>query len=295
LLQTRHPGLIVDQVIVDTKGDQIGDVPLDRIGGQGVFVKEVQLAVMEDRADAAVHSAKDLPTATPVELVVGAVPERADPRDALVGCSMADLPPGAVIATGSARRRAQLANWRPDLTFVELRGNMATRLARAGDGSVHAVVVAMAALERLEWTDRATEILSPTRLLPQVGQGAIAAEYRRDRPEVGAMLDAVDHPTSHLALDTERAFLAALGGGCTAPVAGWAEVEAGGSIRIRGMVASPDGRVMVSTELSGDDPRSLGAALAEQLLERCGGVSVAETLGWGASIDPAQSAARHVP
>jgi hydroxymethylbilane synthase len=172
---------------------------------------------------------------------------------------------------------------------------MATRLARAGDGSVHAVVVAMAALERLEWTDRATEILSPTRLLPQVGQGAIAVEYRRDRPEVGAMLDAVDDPTSHLALDTERAFLAALGGGCTAPVAGWAEVEAGGSIRIRGMVASPDGRVMVSTELSGDDPRSLGAALAEQLLQRCGGVSVAETLGWGASIDSAQSAARHVP
>ncbi len=283
-LEAHHRGLVVEPVIVSTRGDRLAEMPLDRLGGQGAFVKEVQLAVLEGRADAAVHSAKDLPSQAPPDLVIGAVPERADPRDALVGGAVDELPPGGIVATGSVRRRAQLANWRPDLTFVELRGNMATRLARAADGSVHAVVVALAALERLQWTDRVAEVLSPARVLPQVGQGALAVECRRDRPEVAWLLSAVDDPWSHRTLDAERSFLAALGGSCAAPVAGWAEPEAAGAvdgrIRLHAMIASPDGRTVVTTQGCGDDPHSLGTTVADHLMERCGGASVSALTTW---------------
>jgi hydroxymethylbilane synthase len=155
-----------DIVVVQTTGDALAEVPVAQLGGQGAFVKEVQLAVLDGRADLAVHSAKDLPSATPPGLVLACVPERADPRDALVGCTLADLPAGATVATGSVRRRAQLAWLRPDLTFSDLRGNMATRLERALD--VGAGVLALAALERLGLTDDVAEVLEPRTLLPQV-------------------------------------------------------------------------------------------------------------------------------
>jgi hydroxymethylbilane synthase len=278
-LTAAAPGVAVDLVVVSTRGDRLAEAPLSAIGGEGVFVKEIQQAVLDGRADAAVHSAKDLPSRTPAELVIAAVPVRADPRDALVGSTLAELPPGGVVATGSARRRAQLANWRPDLTFVELRGNMAARLACAGQGSVHAVVVAMAALERLGWTDQAAEVLTTRRLLPQVGQGSIAVECRVDRPELVGLLGLVDDPWSHRTLLAERSLLAALGGDCAAPVAGWAEHDAGpgsgpGTLRLHGMVASGDGRVLVSAERSGPAPEALGAELARYLLEDCGGASI---------------------
>ena len=180
LLRRADPGLDVEPVVVRTQGDQQASVPLDQIGGQGVFVTEVETAVTDGRADAAVHSAKDMPSTMGAHLVLGAVPPRADPRDGLVGCTLAGLPAGGLVATGSARRRAQLAYLRPDLVFTELRGNMARRVAVGEDGGVSAVVVAVAAMERLGWLDRLSDVLDPMDVLPQAGQGAIAVQCRAD-------------------------------------------------------------------------------------------------------------------
>lgn len=276
LLQSVRSGVRVEEVIVRTEGDRRTDADLDRIGGQGVFVKEIQAAVLDGRADVAVHSAKDLPPVTPPELTLGAVPARADARDALVGRALDDLPPGAVVATGSPRRRAQLANLRPDLTFVGVRGNMATRLERAATGAVDAVVAAAAALDRLGWGDRAAERLSVARCLPQVGQGALALECRSADDGARQLLEAIDDPSAHRELTAERSFLAALGAGCTVPVAGWAE-PVGHVLRLHGMIASGDGRVMVRGSLDGDDPERLGARLARHLMKDGGGASVE---GW---------------
>ncbi len=284
-LARAHPGVTVENVVVRTTGDRHADVALDRIGGQGLFAKEVQAAVADGRADLAVHSAKDLPSQSPPGLVLAAVPTRADPRDALVGSTLADLPPGAVVATGSARRRAQLANARPDLTFVELRGNMGTRMERAGDGSVHAVVVAVAALERLGWRERLTEVLTPSLMLPQVGQGALALECRADDESAAALLAALDDPESHRALAAERSFLAAAGGSCAVPVAALAALD-GDRLRLTAMVASGDGRVVLRAERAGTDPEALGREMADHLLVGCGGRSVE---GWEADRPAARS------
>lgn len=276
LLQSVRSGVRVEEVVVRTEGDRRTDADLDRIGGQGVFVKEIQSAVLGGRADVAVHSAKDLPPVTPPGLVLGAVPARADARDALVGRPLDELRPGAVVATGSPRRRAQLANLRPDLTFVGVRGNMATRVERAATGAVDAVVAAAAALDRLGWGDRVAERLSVIRCLPQVGQGALALECRVDDGEARQLLEAIDDPGAHRELRAERAFLAALGAGCTLPVAGWA-APGEGALRLHGMIASGDGRVVVRGALEGDDPERLGAALARHLVVD-GGASSVE--GW---------------
>lgn len=281
LLAVVQPGVVVERVVVRTEGDRRADVELDRIGGQGVFAKEVQSAVLTGRADIAVHSAKDLPPLSPAGLDLASVPERADPRDVLVGSALADLPTGAVVATGSARRRAQLANLRPDLLFVGLRGNMATRLDRVGKGSVDAVVAAAAALDRLGWSGRVAERLPVSHCLPQVGQGAIALECRSDDPATRALVEAVDVRPVHRAVTAERAFLAALGAGCTLPVAALAEPldETGERLRLRGLIASGDGRVVVRGEVEGDDPETLGTVLATTLVEDRGGSSIE---GWQA-------------
>jgi hydroxymethylbilane synthase len=275
LLRAAHPGVVVEPVVVRTRGDQDATAPLDQIGGQGVFVTEVEAAVAEGRADAAVHSAKDMPSVMPPHLVLAAVPPRADARDGLVGCTLAGLPPGGLIATGSARRRAQLAYLRPDLVFTDLRGNMARRVAVGEGPSVAAVVVAVAALERLGWLDRLTDVLDPVDVLPQAGQGAIAVQCRTDDVATRALLVAVDHEPSHRAVRAERATLAALGGSCTVPVGAWAEAaEGAGPVRVSGMVASGDGRIMIRLTEVGDDPEATGAALARSLLQ-----------GGGAAID----------
>lgn len=276
-LVAAHPGLRVEPLVVRTSGDRRTEASLDRIGGQGAFAKEVQAAVATGEADVAVHSAKDLPSETPDALLLAAVPARADARDALVGAPLASLPAGAVVATGSARRRAQLANARPDLTFADLRGNMATRLARAGTGGVAVVVAAVAALERLGWTARAAEILPVSLMLPQVGQGALALECRRDDSRTAALLRAVDDPPSHGAVAAERALLAAVAGSCTLPVAALARPVIG-ALRLEAMVASGDGRVLVRAAESGRDPVELGRALARRLLVDAGGSSLE---GWG--------------
>jgi hydroxymethylbilane synthase len=251
-------------VIVETAGDRRADVPLSEIGGQGVFVKEVQAAVLEGRADAAVHSAKDLPAVTAPGLCLAALGEREDPRDALVGSTLDAISQGGVVATGSARRRALLAERRPDLAFAELRGNIATRLDKAA--AFDAIVVAVAALRRLGLADRIAEALDPAWFVPQVGQGAIAVECRAGDSPVLARLAAVDHASTRRAVTAERAFLATLGGGCTLPVGAYATVGDDGTVTLRAVLASTDfSRVARRTE-SGDDPSALGARVAESLL-----------------------------
>jgi hydroxymethylbilane synthase len=265
----------IEEVVVRTTGDVRRDVPIHEMGGQGVFVKEVQAAVLDGRADLAVHSAKDLPPRPAPGLVLAAVPRRADPRDALAGAALVDLPAGARVATGSVRRRAQLAWLRPDLTFVGLRGNIGTRLERVGaegtDG-VDAVVVAAAALERLGLLDRAAELLPVSALLPQVGQGALAVECAGDRPDVRDLLARIEDPASRREVDAERAFLDTLGGGCELPVGALARAPSGGgagggALRIDVMLASLDGRVVARHRAEGPaaEPERLGRAAAAGL------------------------------
>ena len=247
-------GCEVEVVVVETEGDRRRDVPIHEIGGRGVFTKEVQAAVLDGRADFAVHSAKDLPSSLgPEGLVIAAVPERGDRRDAMVGKALADLPPGALVATGSVRRRAQLAWHRPDLTFTDLRGNICTRLEKAKQ--YDAVVMAAAALVRLERTDAIAEVLEPDVLVPQVSQGALAVECREDDDEVRERLAGIEHEPSRREVDQERAFLARLGGGCDLPVGATA-----GAGELLGMLASFDGRVMLRQR------GTSGREVAERLL-----------------------------
>lgn len=211
-------GVPAELVFVETTGDRRLDVPLHTIGGQGVFVKEVQQAVLDGRADAAVHSAKDLPSETHPGLYLAAFTARRDPADALIGRRLDELADGATVASGSVRRRAELADVRPDLRFVELRGNIARRLGQVPDGG--AVVMAVAALQILEETSRIAERLDPRRFVPAVGQGCVAVEARADDAGAQSRLAAVDHgPTRH-AVEVERAYLAELGSGCSLPVGG---------------------------------------------------------------------------
>jgi hydroxymethylbilane synthase len=267
LLEIRG-GVDAELVLVETTGDQRTDVPLHSIGGTGVFVKEVQEAVLDGRADVAVHSAKDLPAATPDGLVLAAIPERADVRDALVGSTLDALPTGAVVATGSVRRRAQLAARRPDLGFAELRGNMHTRLEKGA--RYDALVVAAAALDRLGLADRISERLDPSVMLPQVAQGALAVECRADDENTRARLVAIDDRTAHRLVRAERAFLAALGGGCSLPCAALASEE-GEDVALEVLLASLDGRTVLRASLVDDDPDRLGREQATRLLDELGG------------------------
>jgi hydroxymethylbilane synthase len=209
-------GCAAELVFVDTTGDRRQDVPLHVIGGQGVFVKEVQQAVLDGRADVAVHSAKDLPSTTHEALVIGAFLARRDAADALIGRALADLAPGATIASGSVRRRAQLAAVRPDITFVELRGNIATRLAKVPDGG--SIVMAVAALQVLGTTELVAERLDPTVYVPAIGQGCVAVEARADDDAIAELLGAVDDARTRHEVEVERSFLAELGSGCSLPV-----------------------------------------------------------------------------
>ena len=256
-------GVEAELVLVETTGDRRTDVPLHSIGGTGVFVKEVQEAVLDGRADAAVHSAKDLPAVTPDGLVLAAIPERADARDALVGSTLDALPTGALVATGSVRRRAQLAALRPDLGFADLRGNMHTRLEKAA--RYDAIVVAAAALDRLGLAERIAERLEPSVMLPQVAQGALAVECRVDDADTLALLAAIEDAEVRRPVDAERAFLAELGGGCSLPVGAHAEVAADSAIRIVGLLATPDGRSVVRATDTDTDAETAGRRVAATL------------------------------
>ena len=268
-LEAAHPGLVVELVFVDTVGDRRQDVPLHSIGGQGVFVKEVQRAVLDGRAHLAAHSAKDLPSTEELGLTIGAFCRRRNPADALVGATLQSLPVGATVATGAVRRRAQLFAVRPDLHFVELRGNIHTRLSKVPDGG--AIVMAVAALQILELTDLVADELDPTQFVPAVGQGCVAVECASTDVVTLELLRAVDHPATRMAVETERAFLATLGSGCSLPVGAHAVDR-----ELHGFLAEPDsGRFVRQVETLPDDParrateaRELARQLARQLQER---------------------------
>jgi len=256
-------------VIVSTTGDQRADVPIWTIGGTGVFVKEVQQAVLDGRADVAVHSGKDLPSETAAGLRLAAVPERADPRDALVGARLDAIPAGGRVGTGSVRRQAQLAALRPDLRFASLRGNIETRVAKAAE--FDAVVVALAALERLGLADRAAEVLDPSVMLPQVAQGALAVECRADDAEAVERLLAIDAPAARRAVEAERAFLRRLGGGCDLPCGALADGGGGGAVAIDVLLATLDGKTVLRAHHQAADPEAAGAEAARILLDEQGG------------------------
>jgi len=266
--------LEVELVLIETTGDRRRDVSIGALGGQGVFVKEVEQALLDGRADVAVHSAKDLPSSYADDaLAIVAVPGRADARDALVGRSLGELGPGARIATGAARRRAQLAWARPDLRFEELRGNIATRLGKVPPGG--AVVVALAALQRLGLIELAAEVLPVSIVLPQAGQGALAVQCRVDDDETVVAVRLIDDERAHRCVDAERAFLRELGGGCDLPVGAHATGPApDGTIALEGLVAAADGTVVLRRRAVGSEPGPLGADLARELLDRCGGTEL---------------------
>ncbi|MDO8391467.1 MAG: hydroxymethylbilane synthase [Actinomycetota bacterium] len=245
-LMAAHPGLRVELVFVETLGDQRTDVPLHTLGGQGVFVKEVQHAVLRGDADLAAHSAKDLPSVVADGLQLAAFTERRDARDALVGARLADLAHGATLATGSVRRRAQLACVRPDLQFVELRGNIITRLTKVPEGG--ALVMAVAALQILGLTDRIAEELALDAFVPSPGQGCVALECRADDAATADLLAAIDHLATRAAVSLERAFLAELGTGCSLPVAAHAVGD-----RLTGFLAADSANLHV-TKSTGSGP-----------------------------------------
>lgn len=248
--QLREHGHDVELVLIETHGDrtQASGVPLHSIGGQGVFTKEVQVAVLDGRADLAVHSAKDLPTTPTDGLDIGAFTKRRSASDALIGASLGELPFGATVATGSVRRQAQIHRARRDLQFVELRGNIHTRLEKVPDGG--AIVMAVAALEVLGLTGRIAEVLDPSEFVPAVGQGCVAVECRVDDRSTRRALEAIDHEATRRAVSIERAFLAELGSGCSLPVG--AHVE---SKRLHTFLADLDSGITATEriELSGDD------------------------------------------
>lgn len=260
-------------VLVETLGDLRRDVPVEDLGGTGAFVAEVRNAVLDGRADIAVHSAKDLPTPEVDGLCIACVPERGDPRDALVGLELDRIHAGGRIGTGSARRRVQIAALRPDLVFGPLRGNIETRISKVG-ADFDAVVVAAAALDRLGLADRVAEIFDVTTFVPQPAQGALAVECRADDEVALAALRAIEHAPSRVAVDCERAFLAEVGGGCGAPLGAYARVEADGSIVALGVLAD-DAGTLFRHECRGSDAVQVGRALAVGLRSLAGTGSTA--------------------
>ena len=251
--------------IIRTTGDKITDVPLAKVGAKGLFTKEIEDALVDGRAHLAVHSLKDLPTELPVGLVLAAIPEREDPRDALLGKRLEDLPAGARVGTSSLRRSAQLRRLRPDLVVESVRGNLDTRVRKLEEGQYDAIVLAAAGLKRLGWGDRIAEILPAAVMCSAVGQGALAIETTEAGREACA---ALDHAPTRAAVTAERGLLAALGGGCQVPIGAYATV-ADGTLHLLGIVISPDGADYVRAEEEGETAaaESIGRELGRKLLE----------------------------
>ena len=268
------PHVTVTLQKIQTSGDKILDVPLAQIGGKGLFVKEIEEALLSGEIDLAVHSMKDVPTELPEGLAILCVPPREDPRDALIsrdGRSFMDLPRGARIGTSSLRRQSQLLHARPDLTIAMLRGNLDTRIKKLRGGQFDAIVLAAAGLRRLDWAHEITEYLSPQISLPAIGQGALGIEGRKDDLFMRSLLSGLDHAESKTAVLAERALLHRLQGGCQVPIAAYATV-AGEIVRLEGLVSSVDGKELFRdvTEGTTEDPESIGIQLAEQLLAHGG-------------------------
>ena len=271
LLREAHPGLQIELVPLLTQGDRIQDRTLAAIGGKGLFIKELEVAIEDLRADIAVHSMKDVPADLPHGLTIGAVLQRADPRDALVTISgisrLEDLPRGAIVGTSSLRRQAQLYALRRDLKIESLRGNVDTRIRKLDAGGMDAIVLACAGLVRLGLESRITARLDPKVCLPAVTQGVIGIECRRNDVRTAGLLQALEDAATRKVMDAERAFAARLGGSCQSPIAAYAELDAD-RITLRGLVAEPDGsRLLRDTESgSAENPAALGRQLAERIL-----------------------------
>jgi hydroxymethylbilane synthase len=267
------PG-VLEIVTVRTTGDRVTDRPLAELGGKGLFCKEIEAALLARRIDLAVHSMKDLPTWLPDGLTIGAVLERADPRDVLIArppAPIAELPKAAVIGTSSVRRKAQLLARRSDLRVVDFRGNVDSRLRKLAAGEVDATLLALAGLRRLGIDDAGMVVLTPAEMLPAVGQGAIGIECRADDAASLALLAAIDHPASAACVRAERALLAALDGSCHTPIAGHAEIAAG-RLHLRALVARPDGSACLRAERAGlsRDAERLGEDAGAELRARAG-------------------------
>lgn len=268
-LRQANPHLDVDVAIIKTKGDKILDVSLARIGDKGLFVKELETAILRHEVDFAVHSMKDLPVEMPDGLCIAAVPARIDASDVLItnGPGLSDLPSHARIGTSSLRRQAQLHAYRSDLSISDLRGNLDTRLRKLDEGEFDGIVLAYAGLYRMGWTDRITEKLSSEVCLSAVGQGALAIQARVDDHRVLEILKTLDDENSRRAVMAERSFLKALGGGCQVPIGAFAHISEG-TLVLQGVVANPDGRFLIRGEVKGDanDFSGIGRKLAEHLL-----------------------------
>ena len=265
-----HPGLAVRLVPMVTEGDRVVDRTLAGAGGKGLFIKELEVAILAGEAELAVHSMKDVPAALPHGMVIAAVLERADPRDALLSIrylGLDGLPNGARVGTSSLRRQCQLRRARPDLEITTLRGNVGTRLSRLDHGEFDAIILATAGLERLGLGGRIRERLPPQRMLPAVGQGIIGIECRAADARIRSLLAPLEHAPTRHCLEAERAFSARLGGSCQSPIAAHAEL-AGGILELQGLVGSPDGNTVFSDRVAGTatDAVTLGTTLADRLL-----------------------------
>ncbi|APR85390.1 Porphobilinogen deaminase [Minicystis rosea] len=261
-LEAVTPGLAIDELLVVTSGDKTQDKPLQDIGGKGLFIKELEEALLDGRAHFAVHSIKDVPAELAPGLALVCVPRREDPRDVLVardGKTLADLPPGARVGTSSLRRAVAILGARPDLKAEPVRGNVDTRLRKVDEGQYDAVVLALAGLKRLGWQDRATEILSPEVSLPAIGQGALGIECRDDDAETRAVLARMTDPETSICVAAERAVMAAVEGSCRLPVAAFA-VRDGDAIHLRGLLADPDGTNLRRGERRASFPTDEGEA-----------------------------------
>ncbi len=264
-----NPHLEINITNITTKGDRDRQTPLDRLAGVGIFVKELEEALIDGRIDLAVHSLKDMPTEIPQGLSLAAVTERLDPRDVLVSRmgKLAELVPGSRIGTGSPRRAAQLTACRPDLEVSSIRGNVDTRLKKVADGEFDGVIVAAAAMIRLGWEDRISEYLSVEDFLPAVGQGALVVEIRSDDEETNGLISPINHQPTWQSVTAERAFLSTLGGGCRTPMAALGTIN-GSTLRLEGMVADASGKRMLRTleEGSATTAEQLGVKLAQRML-----------------------------
>ncbi len=270
-LEKKYPEIEVSLEKIKTTGDKILDVPLAKVGGKGLFVKEIEEALLEKRVHLAVHSMKDVPTFFPDGLHLRCITKREDPRDAVFSrnnVKLLDLPKGARIGTSSLRRQSQILHLRPDFEILHLRGNLDTRMKKLDDGHFDAIILAGAGVKRLGWESKITELLAPEVSLPAIGQGALGIETRTDDEYVNDLVAFFDHPETSYAVRAERALLKRLEGGCQVPIAAYGQLN-GDTLKITGLVASPDGKTFVKEVISGhrDKAEPLGVELAEKLLK----------------------------
>ena len=294
-LRKLEPSIEIELNIIKTTGDKILDVALAQVGGKGLFVKEIEEALLERRADIAVHSMKDVPTELPCELHLGAICKRENPADAFVSGQaaikkLAELPNGSHIGTSSLRRTCQLLKSRPDLKISSLRGNLDTRLRKLDDGEYDAIILAVAGMKRLGFGDRITEAIPPDIMLPAIGQGAVGIECRREDPEINALVSRLGHNETSVAVRAERAFLLRLEGGCQVPIAAYARFSPDARRLIMdGLVGDPSGSKTIREGIEGDPAgaETMGVRLAESLIKQGAGEILARV--YGKEIPPVEN------